>query len=388
MSGKLLNGRAFVAAFITVALILVVVEIEVRSALSDQALKDWPEDSFLAHERDDHGRLMAGVFAARSEDPPPGGHVFVIGGSTVREGLLPDAVIQRGLSDALGAEAPEIHTLYSFDQTMAETARVALNLPLQHGDTLVIGVNPRRLSFGEPALAREFVASRFSLLSNESLRALAATDTIAAITGNEPWLSETRLLTPWDSLAVFEHRLFMRNWVEGRLNANTVGAWDNLFGGKLGDVDWLALADVDTRNVRRPLRYAYGDQALTKREKAEIAAAVASTRIDAFFEHSPVDFAILQSLIETQLADDVYVILLELPRAQSSTDVYGPVWADYETGMSALVEAGATRLDLRNAPFGDDDFYDLEHLLAPFRPDLTDMFFEELLGAELDLEQS
>ena len=89
-----------------------------------------------------------------------------------------------------------------------------------------------------------------------------------------------------------------------------------------------------------------------------------------------------------QLADGVRVALLELPRAQSSTDAYSPVWDAYEAQMSAIASLGARRVDLREAPFDNDDFYDLEHLLAPFRPALTDFFFEELLGHELGFEQS
>ena len=85
---------------------------------------------------------MAEVNAIAASEARPSGSVFLVGGSTVREGLVPDPVIQEALDAHLGADAPTFRTLYSFDQSLAETARVVTNLPLTAGDTVVIGINP------------------------------------------------------------------------------------------------------------------------------------------------------------------------------------------------------------------------------------------------------
>jgi hypothetical protein len=43
---------------------------------------------------------------------------------------------------------------------------------------------------------------------------------------------------------------------------------------------------------------------------------------------------------------------------------------------------------VRDQPFDDDDFFDLEHLLAPGRPRLTAAVFEAILDTELGFESS
>ncbi|NCG37771.1 MAG: hypothetical protein GWP48_09655, partial [Actinobacteria bacterium] len=128
MSGFLLNRRAFLAAAVTALIVATAVNLSIGAAFDAKELEDWDELSFLAHERDDHGRLVAEVISIRATDAPSAGRLLIVGGSTVREGLLPDPVIQAALDEALITDAPSIHTLYSFDQSMAETARIILEL--------------------------------------------------------------------------------------------------------------------------------------------------------------------------------------------------------------------------------------------------------------------
>lgn len=394
MTGLLANRRAFLAAAITVVIALVGLEIGVRVAFAPDRLDDWSADSFLAHERDDHGRLVSEVVAIRSSERPAGGRLVIIGGSTVREGLLPDGVIQEALDDAFGTDAPSVHTLYSFDQSMAETARIALNLPLGTGDTVVVGINPRRFGFGDDTLEREFTASRFSLLPADGLESLVDDETVAearpdpsGFTGRVDEFGESSVFSPWDETAVFEHRLFLRQWVEGRLDAGTTQAWSDLFAGRLTDVDWGALTDTSFRDVRRPVRYGYGNQPLTDAEKEALAAVVAETRVDGYVEHHDLDFAIAAALADAIAETGADVIFLELPRTSLSVDAYGPVWDDYDAAVDELVAAtGATRLDLRDEPFDDDEFFDLEHLLAPARPRLTDAVFAGIVDRDLGFE--
>ena len=394
MSGLLANRRAFVAAALTVLLAFVAVEATVRVAFDADGLDEWSADSFLAHERDDHGRLVSEVVAIQSSDRPAGGRLILIGGSTVREGLLPDGVIQQELDATLGDEAPAVHTLYSFDQSLAETARIALNLPLEAGDTVVISINPRRFGFGDDALEQEFTASRFSLLPDGELDSLTAADPIdsarpspSGFSGRIDDLGESTAFSPWDQAAAFEHRLFLRQWVEGRLDSSTTEAWADLFAGRLTDVDWGALTDTSFRDIRRPVRYGYGAEPLATAEKESLAAVVAETRVDGYFQHHDLDFAIATALDDAIRYTGADVVFLELPRTSLSVEAYGPVWDDYNAEVDALISATtSTRLDLRSEPFSDDEFFDLEHLLAGGRPRLTDAVFGALLDTDLGFE--
>ena len=395
MTGLLANRRAFVAAAITVAILLIVVEVTVRIAFDADGLDEWSSDAFLAHEGDDHGRLVSEVVAIGSSERRDAGRLVLIGGSTIREGLLPDPVVQQELDAVLGDDAPSVHTLYSFDQSMAETARIALNLPLTEGDTVVISINPRRFGFGDDALDTEFDASRLSLLPADGLDDLVSTDPVASarpdpsgVTGHVDEFGDSVVFSPWDEAAVFEHRLFLRQWVEGRLSGQTTQAWQDLFAGRLTDVDWGALTDTSFRDIRRPLRYGYGNQPLTDVEKAELAEVVAETRVDGYREHHELDLTIAAALADAITATGAEVVFLEVPRASQSVAAYGPVWDEYDVDVDALVAATeTTRLDLRAVPFDDDEFFDLEHLLAPARPRLTDAVFEALLGTELGFDE-
>lgn len=393
-NGVLRNLRAFIAAAITVIVALAAIELSVRSALSNDATADWDYKDFFATERDDHGRLVAEVNAIAASEARPSGSVFLVGGSTVREGLVPDPVIQEALDAHLGADAPTFRTLYSFDQSLAETARVVTNLPLTAGDTVVIGINPRRFSFGRLALANEAASSRLSLLDGSGLSAIAddqrVADALRASTDSYRAklddISSSRLFSPWDSLAVFEHRLFLRNWFEGRLSAATTQSWGNLTSLRLADVQWGSLIDLSLREVRQPIRYGFGAEALTDTKKDEIARIVAEERVPAYFEHADVDFALLAALADQVTSSGAELILLELPRSAASSNAYGPVWDDYDPRVDELATAaGATRIDLRSLQFDDDEFFDLEHLLSAARPRLTDAVVDALLDVDLGL---
>lgn len=390
-TGPLRNGRAFIAALVTVLVLLIGAEVTVRTALAPDTVADWEFTDFLANERDDHGRLVAEVKAIQAAEPSSAGSIYIIGGSTIREGLVPDPIIQQAL-DATVDGAPTVRTLYSFDQSIAESARIALNLPLRQADTVVLGLNPRRFSFGEPSLDAEEASSRFSLLDGSVLddlrsdeRVLASLD--ASADGWLEALASSRLFSLSDSLALFEHRLFLRNWYEGRLSNETTQAWSDLTELRLTDVAWSSLVDLSLRDVRRPVRYAYGSTPLTDAEKAEIARTVAAVRVPEFRIHADVDAAVLAALVDALEDRGVRVAFLELPRASASTTAYGPVWDTYDAIVDRIVAASdATRIDLRSAAFGDDEYFDLEHLLAESRPRLTDLVVEAIIGVDPGLD--
>lgn len=396
MTGILANRRAFLAAAITVLAALLAAEVATRAVFSAENIAAWHADDFLAHERDDHGRLVADAVAVANTEAPAGGRLILIGGSTIREGLLPDPVIQEQIDDRLGSTAPSVHTLYSFDQSMAETARIALSLKLGAGDTAVVGVNPRRFGFGDAAINQEFSASRVSLLPAGPFERLVAT---ALVTDARPTpstiselaveLGETALFSPWEEATVFQHRLFVRRWVEGRLPGTTTQAWGHVWAGQLTEVDLGDLTDLSFRDIRRPLRYGYSNQPLSDAEKEHLAKIVAETRVDEYFDNHELDLALTEALIEALTADGVKVVLLELPRTSLSVDAYGPVWDHYDTELDELAaRTGAERLDLRAVPFTDDDFFDLEHLLGSGRARLTDEVFAGILGIELGLDDA
>lgn len=393
MSGVLANRRAFAAALITVLVLLVAIELAVRMTFAEDEIVTWEADSFLAHERDDHGRLVSNVLSLRQQTQRNAGRIILIGGSTIREGLVPDAVVQTRLAELFGPDAPSVHTLYSFDQSMIETARVALNVGVEAGDTVVIGVNPRRFSFGDSSIDQEFTASRLSLLDSAPIANLIATDTVAdarpgpsSIAGFTEAVGDSVLLSPWDLSTLFEHRLFLRQWFEGRLGGETTTAWGDVWAGRLAGLDIGALIDLSLRDIRRPLRYGFGIQPMPDAEKELLAQDVANTRVDGWFDHHEIDLAITHSLIVELTEAGADVVLLELPRTSLSVAAYEPVWNDYNAEIDGLAATtGATRVDLRDVQFDDDDFFDLEHLLASGRPRLTDAVFTELLGFDLGL---
>jgi hypothetical protein len=395
MSGFLVNRRAFLAAALTALVGVIAVNLMIGAVFDVDRLKEWDEFSFLAHERDDHGRLVSEVIAIHKTEPPAAGRLIIVGGSTVREGLLPDPVIQDALNTALANNAPSIRTLYSFDQSMAETARIILELPLTDLDTVVIGINPRRFGFGEDSLDREFNASRISLVPIDGLAATARSGEVDAarpeVDGFDERLNEfgdSDLFSPWVDTSLFEYRLFLRQWAEGRLSGHTTAAWSDLLAGRLSEVSWSALADLSSRDIRRPVRYGYANAPLPDREKAALAAEVAGTRVDDYFEHSTFDLALALELIAAIESTGATVVLLELPRSSLSTDAYGPVWDHYDTSVDALIDATeAIRLDLRELSFADEEFFDLEHLLAAARFRLTDAVIGGLTGADLGLSE-
>ena len=382
------NRPAFFAAALTVTVLLFILELAVGSHLAPESTATWPTESFLASERDDHGSTMAAILSdegavARSSEPT----TFLVGGSTLREGLLPDLVIEQQLAESSRQNSPSIVTLYSFDQSIAESARIALSLQLLEGDTVVLDVNPRRFGLDSQTLTAEWADSRYSLLDGDPLFDLASGEfTASERTGTSSpgaevaSIGESRLFAPWRYLSTFENRFFLRNWISGRLPAETTGSWAALTSGQLNDASWSTLADFSLRSLRRPLRYAYGNDALDATAKDQFAWTVETTRVPEYFENREFEFKLADLLIAELQTRGVDVVLLELPRAPASVQAYSPVWDDYNARVDELASnEGVRRLDLRSASFDDDDFYDLEHLLAPSRDALTQLVIAGLL---------
>ena len=377
------RSGAFFAALVTVVVVLVVLEVVGRNVLNVQS-GDHEALALLAHERDDHGRVLDTVINLPDDDRR---ELFIVGGSTVREGFVPDPVVQAELDRVLGQDAPRLTTLYSFDQTIPETARIVSNLPLDEGDTVVIGVNPRRLGFGPDGWRTEFEASRFSLLDSDPLRELSQELPVVAeeLFGEALSVPSTASswLTPWSQLTVFEKRLFARSWLEGRLSNETTSSWGALSSGELGEVEWGALANLELRSLRQPIRYGFGSSPLGTSEKAEIALGVADERVPAFEQYHQFDAALLAALAEQVEASGVDIVLLQLPRSPQSTEAYGPVWETHDAVVGDIAEfADGDLIDIRDLPFDNDDFFDLEHLLAAGRGELTEAFLRSLFGED------
>lgn len=372
----------FFAALATVILAALALEMRARDVLDPEASRE--PLALLAHERDDHGRLMETVLDAPDASAA---NLFVVGGSTVREGFLPDAIVQQQLDEVLGSDAPRITTLYSFDQSMAETVRIVGNLELAAGDTVVIEVNPRRLGFGPDSWSTEYGSSRLSLLDVEALDRVGGE--LPEVSNDlfdesiSPPSTAAAWFTPWSQLTVFDKRLFARNWIEGRLPSTTSSSWGALTSGELGDVEWGALGDLEARELRRPLRYGFGAVPLEPAEKAEIALAVADERVPAFDEFHRFDASVLAALGRQVEAAGAELVLLQLPRSPQSKEAYGPVWETHDAVVDEVASyVGADPVDLRELPFQNDDFFDLEHLLPEGRPSVTEAFLAELFGTE------
>lgn len=368
------NRKAFIAALVTVLVGFGVLNALVDRQLDVDELADRDPKSILAHERDDHGTLVARVLA----DDAASDRTYLIGGSALREGFVPDLV----LSESLGGRGlPDAVSLYSFDQSLAETARIALNLPLTEESIVVLNINPRRLGFSPSTLADEESDSRLSLLPYDPLAEFVEDAGLEELIEAESFGVSSALGVSWSELPVFEHRLFLRNWITGRTSATTSDSWAALSELSLLDVSWSALVDLEPRPLLRPIRYGYSTTALGAAEKAAIAETVRADRVPEYVENSDFGFALLSALVERLNESGAKVVLLDMPRSPLSTEAYAPVWDDYDGSVVDLVQhAGIAHVDLRQPALPDEYFFDLEHLLAPQRQGISDRLVVELAG--------
>lgn len=369
------NRKAFLSALITFIVGFGILNAFVDRQLDATALAARDPQSILAHERDDHGTVVARTLAANAAST----QTYLIGGSALREGFIPDFVLSESLIER---GLPEAVSLYSFDQSLAETARIALNLRLSQGDIVVLNINPRRLGFSPSSLTDEQSNSRLSLLPYDPLADFVADAELDEFFERGALDISSAFGPPWSGLAVFEHRLFIRNWATGRTNAATSDSWGALSELSLTDVSLRALVDLEPRTLLRPIRYGYSTTALSDAEKATIAEAARADRVPEYFENSDFGFALLHALVERLNESGAEVVLLDLPRSPLSTEAYAPVWDDYDGSVSDLVQqTGITHVDLRMPALPDEYFFDLEHVLAPHRQGLSDRLVAELEGA-------
>ncbi|MEL6371025.1 MAG: hypothetical protein AAFR03_09930 [Pseudomonadota bacterium] len=363
----------FWLAILSCAAILFGVDFYFQHLLAPERIANSTATRILAHEKDDHGHLMMEVLSIRqseqllSDQRPT---AYIVGGSTLREGLLPDPILMREyLPDGMDLE---IRTLYSFDQTMAETARVVTNLPLKPGDLVVIDINPRRLGFGPETFANEAALSRLSLLPDDKLAAFR----------HELWYGWPELKN-WERglFSFWAHRLFVRQWIEGRTGAKTKAAWSALVNGSLGASRARHLFDFAPRPVRQHIRYAYSNSPLPNTKKDEIARRVRDERVDEYFQHKDFSLSLLRVLARDIRSQGANPIMLELPRSKRSVDAYGPVWEDYNQQVLLLgAPENDSHIDLRDMQFSEEDFYDLEHLLRDQRPALSQAVIDGIIS--------
>lgn len=362
---------AFWQALIVVVLSITVLELWSRSAVNSMPHKITSENmSLLAHEKDDHGNLTKKHFLnLQRPREVQSKNVIVIGGSTLREGLLKDFAIQRDYIDSTDPLL-DFTSLYSFDQSLAETARIALAQKIQSGDVVVINLNPRRLGFSQETLSKELSFSRVSLLPEEAL-----TPVIDQLRPQWPEIKKPAKV----SVSILDHRLFTKQWLKGRLPAKTKQSWVSLSKMNFKAVEFNQLFNLKPRKVRRYLRYAYGTKALSDEKKQVIADTVATTRVPEYEANSEFGFALLESLTLTLNGRGAEVIFLDLPRTNLSREAYGPVWQDYNAKLDAIVSRTENhRIDLRQVPIPQEHFYDLEHVMQPSRPLLSEALIDAL----------
>jgi len=319
--------------------------------------------AYIAHEKDDHGHLVKkSILTTNTQGQETERDLYIIGGSTLREGLLKDRIIQQKHLDSLDSKL-RIVSLYSFDQTLAETARIALAQNISPGDIVIINLNPRRLGFGPETLNKELSLSRLSMLPRKPLYPL-----IDKLNDDWPLLKKAKPV----SLSIMEHRLFVKQWLKGRLPGHTKTAWGHLFSLRLNKVQMNHLIDLKPRHVRRYLRYAYGSRALSQTEKIKIAATVKDLRVTDYKDNNAFGFDLLNTLTNLLVEKGADVVFLDLPRTQLSQEAYGEIWSDYNTKLDDIAkQTGVHRVDLRSLPIPQDDYYDLEHVMQPSRPMLT-----------------
>ena len=111
--------------------------------LGPERLAGVPLTTVLAHERDDHGYIAHQVANAS----PAKRRAVLVGGSSLREGLLAPKVLSRKLSAAADMNITA-YNLSSFDQTMTESLGIVSNLRLGPSDVVFLGLGPRRFTHG------------------------------------------------------------------------------------------------------------------------------------------------------------------------------------------------------------------------------------------------
>jgi len=363
--------RPFWFALVTAIALIFIGDIWTRHHLSGIAQNITSETMFyLAHEKDDHGHLVKkSLLNAKQQNKEKGKSLYVIGGSTLREGLLKDRIIQ---NDYIDASDPKLRfvSYYSFDQNLAETARIALSQEIKSGDVVVINLNPRRLGFAPDTLNQELSLSRLSMLPEAELYPL-----INKLEGRWPELKTPKMA----ELSLLNHRLFAKQWIKGRLPGQTKTSWGHLSQMNFGDVKTSKLIDLKPRKIRRYLRYAYGSKALSQDEKVKIAQRVKTLRVKDYKDNHAFGFDLLKTLTQILTQRGANVVFLDLPRSELSQNAYAEIWDDYNTKLGLLAqESGAARIDLRSLPIPQEHYYDLEHIMKPSRPALTDALIEAL----------
>lgn len=328
-----------------------------------------PLRAVLANERDDHGHAMHTV----ANMTVGGSHRFVaLGGSALREALPPDRVLAREWQRETGRSASFVN-LSTFDQGMVESLELFDTLAKRDAvdgrDTLLLSVNPRRLSDGAKQALAEFDSSTLPFTSRHALAAVLRAH------GRKPHT--------WP--AVWRARAWVRAYLEGRMAPGFRDALGSLV--KL-DCERACLERMARKPwFRRPrtyLQYAYPDIALTADRKAAIADEVRTRRMPAVRRHLPFAQDVTAKLLELAATRNVQVVLVDLPRDPRSLAAYADIGPLYDDAVQALVAQGAAYIDLRAAlGLGSDAFYDLDHLRPAHRKTLA----RELLRRIEDLNR-
>ena len=317
----------------------------------------WPQTRALAHERDDHG---AAAYAALTA-PASGPRVIIIGGSAAREGLPPPALLSGAFADALGADEVFAQSLATFDQTLSETARLVGALPLDGDATLVLTVNPRRLSHGEASFDAELSASRLALAPRGGLCGV-----VHAPLDRRCAQPRSRLL---------ELKLFVSNMLTSRLRGDVREGLEAAQRVACGVRCVAAFARRDwLRPVSRYIRFAYPPEPLADDAKDAIAARIPIERTPEYQANADFAEGLLVDIITYAQQRGATVLLADLPRESRSRAGYAAIADDYEERMARIAEeTGATYLDWSAHPaFPDEAFYDLDHLLPPWRSTLAE----------------
>lgn len=317
-----------------------------------ETLEGVSERYVLAHERDDHGHIMHAV-ANLSVDRPL---LLLIGGSTMREGFIASALLQRQLK-AEGV-VRNVVNLSSFDQSLAETRAILATIVergmLKSGDTVVLGMNPNRLSKADDF---GFPLERLPLLTADM----------------------APLLQP----AIWRAKTAFWAWVEGHLTPRLLEAGAKIHRLECGS-DCLGdlVAGEWFRWPRRYLPFAYPDNELPQDVREGMAEEIRRLRVPDFRLNHEREAARLRSIVGMLQSVKVQVALINLPRSEMSYRAYASVEVVYLDHMRRLADSDAVFIDLAvDADLTNVTYYDLEHIRAASRPAVTNRLVERLLKA-------
>jgi len=317
-----INGWCLLIAAVVIIAEMICLEV----LLSPGTIKGSQQSLYLAHDKDDHTHVAWEALNSNRDRLPI--QVYVIGGSTIREGLYDTAEMSRLLSAQLGRPA-YFGVLGSSGQTLAESLYLSEALPITRDTTLVVQVNPWRFSYRPWEVKVPFVREQ----------------------------NRTELLDYRP--AVWRERDYIRYYINKRISFPFFENLVALIKGKKIKAKSWQLVNIASVEKYNPYNYTHD---FTPKRKRKMTLALKKYHLD-FVKHYQANLQTLKKLIEVQKKRGVNIILLQGPHSDSFLKGWGPHWVKQDREVAQLCrQEGILYLRVPVGELMDDsDFIDLSH---------------------------